>query len=682
MEYICSMHPHIVKTEPGFCPLCGMSLESRSGTVSDFSESRSLSYRFWICLLLTIPIIVLHTFDNLYSHISSYIQAACATPVVLWGAFPFFVRAGHSIIQRRLNMFTLIALGVGTAYLYSVIILFLHLPEFIYFEAASVIAVLVLLGQILELKARSRTSHAIRKLMDLTPKTALRIKDNRESSISYEAIQIGDILRVRPGEKIPVDGLVMEGSGSVDESMMSGEAVPVEKHPGDPVIGATVNEQGSFIMLAQRIGSETKLAQIIRMVAEAQASKAPIQRLADIVSSYFVPVVVLCAILTFIFWWQIGPEPALSHALVNAVSVLIIACPCALGLATPLSIMVSVGQGALHGILIKDASAVEQMEKMDTLVIDKTGTLTAGKARVIATWTQNNISEEDLLRYAASIAVASAHPFSSAIMAKAKESNLPLHDLSEFTAFNGMGITGRIAQLQVALGNERLMKHLHVDFSPFFARAEQFRTTGHTIVFIAINERPMGFFVISDPIKESTHDAIDWLRRKGIRIVMVTGDSRSTALHVARALYIDEVYAEILPQDKFRIIEKLQHQGHIVAMAGDGINDAPALAKADIGIAMGSGTDVAIASAGITLIHSDIFGIANARRLSVAAMQNIRYNLWFAFLYNALGIPIAAGILYPFGLLLSPIIASIAMTLSSLCIIANTMRLLKIKFHN
>jgi len=682
VEYTCPMHPQVRQKAPGSCPLCGMSLEPIKAASADTSELRGMTLRFYISLLLTIPIFIFTMLGHLYSFsekgqaFSLWLQAACATPVVLWGGFPFFVRGWRSILTLKLNMFTLIALGIGTAYLYSMAIVLFHLPFYAYFEAASMITVLVLLGQVLELRARAGTGDAIRALMHLSPLTAIRIKDNQETSIPLEEVRIGDTLRVRPGEKVPVDGVILEGDASIDESLMTGEAIPVEKHPGDAVIGATLNEKGSFTMLAKHVGSETMLSRIVQMVSEAQRSKAPIQNLADTVSAYFVPTVILAALLTFLAWFSIGMQ----QAIINAVSVLIIACPCALGLATPMSIRVSVGQGALQGILIKEAKGLEQMEKIDTVVTDKTGTLTEGKARVTAIVRAQNISEEDLLCFAASLAVGSAHPLSSAIVLYAKERHLPLLELSEFTSLTGMGVMGKISNTQVVIGNEKLMQQQHLDFSPFFEKAHALRLKGATIIFIALDQNPAGFIAVSDKIKDTTAEAIAMLHKEGIRIVMLTGDNEASALAVGKQLGIDEIHAQILPQDKQRIIEELQSQGHRVAMAGDGINDAPALMQADIGIAMGSGTDVAIESAAVTLVKGDIRGIARLRTLSIATMRNIRQNLWFAFLYNALGIPIAAGVFYPFfGLLLSPIIASAAMTFSSVSVIANALHLRRIK---
>lgn len=656
-EYTCPMHPQIKQQGPGSCPICGMSLESRFGEDKDV-ELIKMTWRFWICLCLTLPILFT----------SPKIQAVFATPVVLWGGFPFFVRSAG------MNMFTLISLGIGTAYFYSLAALFLHLP--VYFEAAAVITTLVLLGQMLELRARAKTSKAIRSLLDLSPKTAsLVLENNQEKIIPLEEIKKDDKLRVHPGEKIPVDGRVIEGASSVDESMITGESLPVEKKAGDKVTGATLNISGSFIMQAERIGSETLLARIVQMVAEAQRSRAPIQRLADTVSRYFVPAVILVALITFIIWLLIGPEPRLTHALINAIAVVIIACPCALGLATPMSIMVGIGQGALNGILIKDAKSLEIMAKVDTLVIDKTGTLTEGKIQLNAIYAKE-MDENTLLQLAASLEMGSEHPLSSAIVAKAREKGLPLEKPEHFQSIPGKGVTGK----KLAIGNEHLMQDLGIDLSSLKEKAENFRKEGQTVLFVAVDQKPAGVLALSDTIKESSYEAINMLHKQGIRIILVTGDNQITAETVGKKCGIDEIKANVLPQEKGAIVKQLQSQGHIVAMAGDGINDAPALAQADVGIAMGTGTDVAMESAGITLVKGDLRGIARAVNLSKATLKNIKQNLFFAFIYNSLSVPIAAGVLYPFfGLLLSPMIASAAMTFSSVSVVWNALRLKKIK---
>jgi Cu+-exporting ATPase len=660
-----------------------MALEALVPRGEKNEEQKILFRRLWICALLTLPIILLSSLEHFhpaFERRSLHLQAACATPVVLWGAFPFFVRGWQSILRKSLNMFTLISLGIGIAYAYSMAILFLHLSLYAYFETAAVITVLVLLGQVLELRARASTRSAIAALLDLAPRMATQIKNNQEIPIALDAIQEADVLRVRPGEKIPVDGIVLEGTSSVDESMMTGEAIPIAKQPGDKVIGSTLNQKGSLIVLAKRVGKNSTLQQIVALVSQAQMSKAPIQRLADTVSGYFVPIVIAIALLTFFLWLSLGPQPKLFFALVNAISVLIIACPCALGLATPMSIMVSVGKGALNAILFKDAATVEQMEKIDTVVVDKTGTLTEGKVRVSHLLFREDISQEDFLRYAASLSIASEHPLSSAIVFKSKEMHLDLLRASAFHATPGMGISGEVAGKNVAIGNKHFLEQWNIDCSELVEKTEQWTLDGNTLLFMALDKELCGAIAVSDAIKQSTPEAISQLHRENIHIAMLTGDRAATARAIGEKLGIDEIYADILPQEKQSIVQRLQAQGRTVAMAGDGINDAPALAQADIGIAMGGGTDVAIASAGITLIKGDLRGIAKARKLSKATMRNIRQNLGFAFLYNALCIPIAAGILYPFsGILLSPMIASAAMTLSSLSVIANALRLRRIK---
>jgi Cu+-exporting ATPase len=628
---------------------------------------------------------VQHAFS---ARLLTWVQLLLATPVVLWGGWPFFMRAWVSIVNRSLNMFTLIAIGTGTAYGFSVLATLLpdifpasfrtHSGQVaVYFEAAAVITTLVLLGQVLELRARSQTSGAIRALLGLAPKTARRLQDEgTEEDIPLDQVQPGDRLRVRPGENIPVDGTLLDGRSSVDESMVTGEPLPVEKVPGSRVTGGTVNGTGSFVMRAERVGADTLLAQIVRMVSEAQRSRAPIQRLADVVSGYFVPAVILIALLTFVVWGLYGPAPRLGYALVNAVAVLIIACPCALGLATPMSIMVGTGRGALAGVLVKNAEALEVLEKIDTLVVDKTGTLTEGKPRLLSVLALPRITEDDLVRLAASLERSSEHPLAAAIVAGAQSRGLSLTDAQEFMAITGKGVTGHVAGRPIALGNQALFEQVGIELGELAAQAEARRREGHTVMFVAVDGQPAGLLGVADPIKSTTPEAIHALRASGVQIVMLTGDSRTTAEAVARTLGINHVEAEVLPAQKGDVVRDLQTQGHIVAMAGDGINDAPALARAQVGIAMGSGTDVAMESAGVTLVQGDLRGIVRARRLSQGTMRNIRQNLFFAFLYNVLGVPIAAGVLYPVsGLLLSPMIASAAMTLSSVSVIANALRL-------
>ncbi|HKP14328.1 MAG TPA: heavy metal translocating P-type ATPase [Blastocatellia bacterium] len=701
-EYTCPMHPQIVRDEPGFCPICGMALEPRTVTGEEANaELVDMARRFKVSLVLTVPLLLLAMSDLIpgqpVQHAFSptllkYIQLALASPVVLWGGWPFFQRGWASVVNRSLNMFTLIAVGTGVAYLYSIVATFApglfpasfrgHGGEVgLYYEVSAVIITLVLLGQVLELRARSQTGGAIRALLGLAPKTARRILENgTEEEVPLAAIQAGDRLRVRPGEKVPVDGIILEGNSSVDESMVTGEPIPVEKSQGDKVTGATVNGTGSFIMRAERVGSETLLAQIVRMVSEAQRSRAPIQRLADVVASYFVPAVIVVAVVTFIVWSVIGPEPRMAHALVNAVAVLIIACPCALGLATPMSIMVGVGRGAAAGVLIKNAEALEVLEKVDTLVVDKTGTLTEGKPRLTSVVTLPGIDESEVLLLAASLERGSEHPLAGAIVAGAQERNLQLSDAEQFHSFTGKGVVGRVEGRQVALGNLKLLEQLSVEAQELIERAEALRREGETVMFVAVDGRAAGLLGVADPIKESTPEAIRILHEEGIRIHMLTGDNRTTAEAVARKLGIDEVDADVLPEQKSEMIKRLQAEGRIVAMAGDGVNDAPALAQAHVGIAMGTGTDVAMESADVVLVKGDLRGIARARRLSRAVMRNIRQNLFFAFIYNALGVPIAAGVLYPaFGLLLSPMIASAAMSISSVSVIANALRLRRVE---
>ncbi|MEK6301736.1 MAG: heavy metal translocating P-type ATPase [Acidobacteriota bacterium] len=702
-EYTCPMHPEIVRDAPGSCPICGMALEPRTvaGGEEPNEELVDMTRRFKIGLLLTIPLLLLAMSDLIpgqpvqhavSGRILQLIQLVLATPVVLWGGLPFFQRGWASIVNRSLNMFTLIAIGTGVAYSYSVIATLFpsifpsslrgHGGEVgVYFEVSAVIVVLVLLGQVLELRARSKTSSAIKALLGLAPKTARVMRDDgTEEEISLDVIKPGDKLRVRPGEKIPVDGIVQEGTSSVDESMVTGEPIPVEKTKGDKVTGGTVNGTGGFIMLAERVGSETLLAQIVRMVSEAQRTRAPIQRLADTVSSYFVPAVIVVAIITFVVWGLAGPEPRLAHSVVNAVAVLIVACPCALGLATPMSIMVGTGRGAAAGVLIKNAEALEVLEKIDTLIVDKTGTLTEGKPRLTSVLPLNGMSESDLLRLAASIERGSEHPLAAAIIAGARQKDLKLSEAEEFQSITGKGVVGKIDGHVVALGNSKLLEQLKIEAGSLAERAEALRKEGETVMFVGVDGRLAGLLAVADPIKASTAEAIRELHEDGIRIVMLTGDNRTTAEAVARKLGIDEVEADVLPEQKGEVVKRLQAQGRSVAMAGDGVNDAPALAQAQVGIAMGTGTDVAIESAGVTLVKGDLRGIARARKLSRATMRNIRQNLFFAFIYNALGIPIAAGLLYPvFGLLLSPMIASAAMSFSSVSVIGNALRLRKVE---
>ncbi|HVJ78203.1 MAG TPA: heavy metal translocating P-type ATPase [Hyphomicrobium sp.] len=695
--YTCPMHPEIRQVGPGACPICGMALEPDLVTAEaqPNPELADMSRRLWIGLALTIPVFILEMGSHLFGlhHLvaastSNWVQLVLATPVVLWAGWPFFERGWKSILTRNLNMFTLIALGTGVAWVYSVVATLMPnlFPESlrggdgavpVYFEAAAVITVLVLVGQVLELRAREQTGGAIRALLNLAPKTARRLSpDGREEEIQIDVVSVGDQLRVRPGERIPVDGEVVDGKSSVDESMVTGESLPVSKTVGAKVIGGAINGSGALIVRATSVGRDTLLARIVQMVAEAQRSRAPIQRLADQVAGWFVPLVIAIAGLAFIAWLTFGPEPRFSYALIAAVSVLIIACPCALGLATPMSIMVGVGRGAQSGVLIKNADALERMEKIDTLVVDKTGTLTEGKPKVTAIRTAASITEDELLRLAASLEQASEHPLGDAIVAAAKERAVPLAPVTDFSAPSGKGVSGSIDGRQIVIGNRHIMTDAAIDTSHFDAGAEQLRADGATVVYVAVDGNAAGLIAISDPIKASTPSALQSLRSNGVHIVMLTGDNPTTAKAVAAKLGIADVEADVLPEDKAKIVERLRREGHAVAMAGDGVNDAPALATADVGIAMGTGTDVAIESAGITLLNGDLQGIARARRLSQATMANIRQNLFFAFLYNAAGVPIAAGLLYPaFGLLLSPIIAAAAMSLSSVSVIANALRL-------
>jgi Cu+-exporting ATPase len=696
-EWTCPMHPEIVRDAPGACPICGMALEPRVVTIEESNpELEDMTRRFWWSAAITVPILAFmisefvpgRPLQAMVPHgWMNGIQLVLATPVVLWGGWPFFVRGWASVVNRHLNMFTLIALGVGAAYAYSVIATlapglfpdsFRIMGEVaVYFEPAAVIVVLVLLGQVLELRARSRTSSAIRNLLGLAPKTARRIEaDGTERDVPLSEVRIGDRLRVRPGERVPVDGAVVDGKTTIDESMVTGEPIPVEKEVGAAVTGGTVNGTGAFVMTAERVGADTLLAQIVRMVSEAQRSRAPIQRLADTVSGYFVPAVIVVAIATFAIWSQYGPEPRLAHALVNAVAVLIIACPCALGLATPMSIMVGTGRGAEAGVLIRNAEALEILERVTTLVVDKTGTLTEGKPRLVTVAPQDSMDEQLLLQYVASLENVSEHPLASAIVSGARERGVSLVDVRDFESVTGKGVLGTIEGRRVAIGNIKMMESLSVNVDALTRHADELRSTGQTVMFVAIDARAAGLVGVADPIKESAREAVDALHGEGLRVVMLTGDNRTTADAVARILGIDHVEADVLPEQKATVVKTLQSKGERVAMAGDGINDAPALAQADVGIAMGTGTDVAMESAGVTLVRGDLRGIVRARRLSRNTMRNIRQNLFFAFIYNAAGVPVAAGVLYPWlGLLLSPMIASAAMTFSSVSVIGNALRL-------
>jgi P-type Cu+ transporter len=678
-QYTCPMHAKVLQEGPGSCPLCGMTLEPVVVSLHEEEdpELKKMRRRFWVSLILTLPLIVLAmTSLPIPFAVKRWAELLLATPVVLWGASPFFVRGYHSILRRSLNMFTLIAMGVGVAYLYSLLTVFLSESNDLYFEVAAAITVLVLLGQILELRAREKTGQAIKSLLNLAPKMAHRVlSDQEEKEIALEEVQVGDILRVLPGEKIPVDGKIIDGESVIDESMITGEPVPIEKKPGDEVIGATLNGMSSFLMRAERVGSETMLARIVDLVAEAQRSRAPMQRLADRVSSVFVPAVFLIAVLTFVIWNWLVPEPNLTRAMMNAVAVLIIACPCALGLATPISIMVGIGQGATTGILIKDAASLEKMAKVDTLIVDKTGTLTEGKLSVTTLFPDDTVLES-----AASLAVLSEHPLSRAIAAFAREKKIAFQKVKDFKALGGKGVVGKIDNIPVILGNRALLEESGIDLSSLEERAQSFKKEGQTVIYVGKERRALGMIALADKIKDSTPEALQTLHREGIRVIMVTGDNRTTADAVGKKLGIDAVEAEVLPEEKSRFVKKFQEEGHVVAMAGDGINDAPALARADVGIAMGTGTDIAMQSAGITLVKGDLLGIAKARLLSHFIIKNIKQNLYFAFLYNVLGVPIAAGILYPFfGIFLSPIIASAAMTLSSLSVVGNALRLRRVR---
>ena len=701
-EYVCPMHPEIVRSEPGNCPICGMALEPRTATLEEAEnpELVDMSRRFWFSSALAVPVLIIAMGADLapefagrfLSHAAiQWVQFLLATPVVLWGGWPLFQRGWASLVNRSLNMFTLIALGVGVAWGYSVVALVapglfppalqMHGVVPVYFEAAAVITALVLLGQVLELRARSRTSSAIRMLLGLAPKTARIVReDGREEDIPLEHVQPGDTLRVRPGEKVPVDGEVIEGASSLDESLVTGESIPVEKAAGDRLIGATVNGTGGLLMRAERVGADTLLAQIVRMVSEAQRSRAPIQRLVDVVSAWFVPAVVVVAILTFVVWSLVGPEPRLGHAVVNAVSVLIIACPCALGLATPMSIMVGTGRGATVGVLIKHAEVLEVMEKVDTLVVDKTGTLTEGKPRLMGVTAAPGFEENDILRLGAALERASEHPLAAAIVAGAEERGLKLPEVKRFRSVTGQGVTGAVEARTVALGNQALMDGQKLELGGLAQQADALRSEGQTVMFIALDGQVAGLIGVADPVKDTTAEALRMLQQEGIEVVMLTGDNRVTAEAVANKLGIERVQAEVQPDQKSEVVKRLQAEGRIVAMAGDGINDAPALAQAQVGVAMGSGTDVAMESAGITLVKGDLRGIVRARQLSRATMRNIRQNLFFAFIYNTLGVPVAAGVLYPFfGLLLSPMIAAAAMSFSSVSVVGNALRLNRMK---
>ena len=697
IEYVCPMHPQIVRSAPGTCPICGMALEPRGGAgEQENAELADMTRRFWIGVALTIPEVLIAMLPaaviaTAFGHQTRMLlEIALTTPVVVWAGWPFFERGYDSIRRLSLNMFTLISIGVGVAYLYS--ILAAAFPQIFpasaretggtvpsYFEAAAVITTLVLLGQVLELRARSQTSSAIRALLGLVPRTARLVRpDGNDQDVPVEQVKVGDKLRLRPGEKVPVDGVVLEGASAVDESMISGEPIAVEKKPGDKVIGATVNGTGGFVMRAERVGSDTLLAQIVHMVSEAQRSRAPIQRLADTVAAWFVPAVVVTAVATFVVWLIVGP--GLGQAVVNAVAVLIIACPCALGLATPMAIMVGAGRGATEGVLIKNAEALEVMEKVDTVVVDKTGTLTEGKPRLVSIRPSSPWAEGDLLRLAASLERGSEHPLAGAIVEGAALRNIALAEARDFRALSGKGVTAVIDGHKVALGNHSLFEDLRIDDAEAQRTAEEIRTGGETAVMLAIDGKAAGVIGVADPIKPSSAQAVELLKRDAVRIVMLTGDNKITAEAVARKIGLDEARAEVLPQDKALEVKRLQEQGRVVAMAGDGINDAPALAQAQVGIAMGTGSDIAMESAGITLVKGDLRGIARARLLSRATMRNIRENLFFAFFYNVLGVPIAAGVLYPWlGILLSPIIASAAMSLSSVSVIANALRLRMVK---
>ncbi|MGV6858803.1 MAG: heavy metal translocating P-type ATPase [bacterium] len=702
VEYTCPMHPEILQDHPGTCPKCGMALESKTITVEeDTSELDDITRRFWVSTLLATPVFILAMLadlapqwlpEGLSMRTVQWVEFTLATPVILWGGWPFFVRGWQSLKTRNLNMFTLITLGVGVAWIYSMVALLfpeifpavMHIKDGavpVYFEAAAVITALVLLGQVLELRARSQTNAAIKLLLELAPPVARRVNpDGTEEEVPLEHVQPGYILRIRPGEKVPVDGIITEGSSTVDESMITGEPISIEKQPGDRLIGATLNGTGSVLMRAEKVGADTLLAQIVNMVAKAQRSRAPIQKLADTVAAWFVPVVVIISVITLIVWGFWGPEPRLAHAIINAVAVLIIACPCALGLATPVSIMVGTGKGATLGVLIENAESLEVMEKVNTLVVDKTGTLTEGKPQLVTIDPQDGFDENEICRLAASLEHASEHPLAAAIVRGAKTRGLSLSSTDSFDSITGKGVVGEVDGHTVALGNLKLLNDLGIDAGDLPSLADKDRADGQTLMFVAIDGRAAGTIGVADPIKGSTAEAIENLHEEGVEVVMLTGDNATTANAVAAKLGIDRVEAEVLPEQKAQIVTQLQSEGRIVAMAGDGINDAPALAQAHVGIAMGTGTDVAMESASITLVKGDLRGIVRARRLSRATMKNIRQNLFFAFIYNSLGVPIAAGIFYPvFGLLLSPMIAALAMSFSSVSVITNALRLRNVK---
>jgi len=700
MDWTCPMHPEVLRSEPGSCPICGMALEPRDVTLDDETanpELADMTRRFWLAAAFTLPLVAVAMGDllpgepisrMLSPRARTLLELGLATPVCLWSAWPFYLRFVQSLRNKSLNMWTLIGLGVGVAYGYSVIAALA--PQVfptsfrgpggevaVYFEAAGMIVTLILLGQVLELRARGQTGAAIKKLLGLAAKTARRIRDDgSDEDVPLAHVATGDRLRVRPGEKVPVDGVILQGTSSVDESMVTGEPIPVEKHEGDQVIGATINGTGMLVVGAEKVGAESLLSRIVAMVAEAQRSRAPIQKLADVVSGYFVPIVIGAAIATFVVWSLLGPDPRMAHALINAVAVLIIACPCALGLATPMSIMVATGKGASLGVLFKDAEAIEVMRKVDTLVVDKTGTLTMGRPALVTVETVPDLDATELLSAAASLERSSEHPLAEAIVGGAQERGISVPDAESFASVTGKGVLGRVAGRAVALGNRKLLEQLGASAGSFADRADELRGQGQTVMFVVVDDEVAGILGVADPIKENTPDAIAALHEEGIRVVMLTGDNRKTADAVAARLSIDEVIAEVLPDQKAEVVNRLQEAGNVVAMAGDGINDAPALARAHVGIAMGTGTDVAIESAGVTLVKGDLRGIVRARKLSRATMANIKQNLFFAFVYNSLGVPIAAGVLYPaFGLLLSPMIAAAAMSFSSVSVIVNSLRL-------